>query len=154
MLKNYSKVLFSLIVGSIFVTGCATTRARQSAMPDPKAQVTQMQAELAAKDQQIQDLQYQLQNQEPLARKSSKFLNKNKKSSNNFGGATSSDVVQVSGVSLKSVQQALKKAGYDPGPADGKSGKKTISAIKQFQKRNNLKADGVIGTKTWALLKG
>lgn len=39
--------------------------------------------------------------------------------------------------------------------ADGSFGKETLSATKQFQRKNGLVPDGVIGPKTWAaLLKG
>lgn len=51
------------------------------------------------------------------------------------------------------VQTALHNAGYDIGPIDGKIGAKTKKAIQDFQKENNLTADGVVGKKTWAALK-
>ncbi|MDO9572309.1 MAG: peptidoglycan-binding domain-containing protein, partial [Candidatus Omnitrophota bacterium] len=47
----------------------------------------------------------------------------------------------------------LVNAGYYQGTIDGKIGRKTILAIKAFQKANNLSADGKIGKRTWALLK-
>jgi len=53
----------------------------------------------------------------------------------------------------KQIQKALKKAGYNPGPADGKIGKRTESAIRRFQKAKGLTADGVVGPKTWQKLK-
>ncbi len=53
----------------------------------------------------------------------------------------------------KQVQLALVNAGYYQGTIDGKIGRKTILAIKAFQKANNLSADGKIGKRTWALLK-
>ena len=36
---------------------------------------------------------------------------------------------------------------------DGKMGPKTKQAVKDFQKANNLKVDGVVGKKTWAKLE-
>jgi len=54
---------------------------------------------------------------------------------------------------IKQIQSALKKAGFDPGPIDGKIGKKTKKAIRQFQKANGLKADGIVGKLTWVKLK-
>jgi hypothetical protein len=39
---------------------------------------------------------------------------------------------------IRQVQQALAKAGYKPGPADGVSGPKTLAALKSFQQDNNL----------------
>ncbi len=52
------------------------------------------------------------------------------------------------------IQNALKNAGFDPGPIDGKLGKKTIAAITQFQISESLKADGILGSRTWERLKG
>lgn len=50
------------------------------------------------------------------------------------------------------IQTALKNAGYYTGRIDGKIGPLTKKAIEEFQKANNLKADGKVGLKTWALL--
>lgn len=54
---------------------------------------------------------------------------------------------------MKDIQQALKNAGYYSGKVDGIKGKGTRRAIKDFQKSNGLKADGVVGSKTWDLLR-
>lgn len=51
-------------------------------------------------------------------------------------------------INAKTIQQALKAAGYNPGPIDGKWGNKTQTAIKNFQKAKRLKPDGRIGYKT------
>jgi len=51
------------------------------------------------------------------------------------------------------IQAALKNAGYYTGAVDGKIGPMTKKAITEFQKANNLKADGKVGSKTWELLK-
>ena len=48
----------------------------------------------------------------------------------------------------KQIQKALKNAGYYDGNIDGKMGRKTRAAIKEFQKSNDLKADGVVGKNT------
>ena len=52
------------------------------------------------------------------------------------------------------IQKALKKAGFDPGPIDGVRGRKTIRAIKEFQRKNRLTVDGIVGPKTAAKLMG
>ena len=57
------------------------------------------------------------------------------------------------GPSVKEIQTALKNAGYYQGAVDGKIGRKSRQAIREFQKANNLSADGVVGKKTWAVLK-
>jgi peptidoglycan hydrolase-like protein with peptidoglycan-binding domain len=53
----------------------------------------------------------------------------------------------------RQIQAALKNSGYYQGVIDGKLGKKTRQAIKDFQKANNLSVDGKVGKKTWAALK-
>ena len=50
------------------------------------------------------------------------------------------------------IQTALKKAGYDPGPLDGIKGRRTIAAIKAFQRDTGLAVDGVAGVNTMAAL--
>ena len=54
--------------------------------------------------------------------------------------------------SAKEIQLALKNAGLYAGLIDGKIGPMTKKAIEEFQKANNLKADGKVGLKTWAAL--
>ena len=134
----------SLAVISVVLvaTGCATTRPKPAA-PDANAQITAMQTQLQAKDQEIQDLRYQLDSRQQSL-------------SNNFSSGGSSDkknMLRAAGVTPIELQKALLRAGYDPGPVDGRLGKKTRSAVKAFQKKNGLTADGVVGEKTWATLK-
>lgn len=50
------------------------------------------------------------------------------------------------------IQTALRKAGYDPGPVDGKIGDRTKQALQKFQKDNGLEPDGVAGPRTRAKL--
>ena len=53
----------------------------------------------------------------------------------------------------RQIQFALKKAGLYKGVIDGKIGPQTRRAIKEFQKARGLKADGVVGQKTWEELR-
>lgn len=48
----------------------------------------------------------------------------------------------------RQIEKALRKSGFHPGLADGIFTKKTIKAIKAFQKSNRLKSDGLIGNNT------
>jgi outer membrane murein-binding lipoprotein Lpp len=52
----------------------------------------------------------------------------------------------------KEIQTTLKDAGYYSGNIDGKLGKNTKKAIKEFQKANGLKVDGVAGDATMSML--
>ena len=53
----------------------------------------------------------------------------------------------------KDIQTALKAAGFYTGSIDGKMGPKTKKAVAEFQKAKGLKADGRVGSKTWAELE-
>ena len=43
---------------------------------------------------------------------------------------------------LASIQRRLAELGYDPGPADGRAGPRTRTAIQAFQRARGLSADG------------
>lgn len=61
------------------------------------------------------------------------------------GGASQDELVHM-------LQQALRAAGYDPGAEDGAFGPNTEAAVKNFQERLNIPADGVVGKQTWDAL--
>ena|SRR3989338_1123109 len=142
MSKTHLQVSFLFLLGAVLVSGCATTRAKHDATANLQNQVTDLQSQLQAKDQEIQDLQARLESYERAL-----------PSTSGYPKGISSSSIKVPGVSVKDVQQALLRAGFDPGPADGRMGKKTRAAVKEFQRRNNLNADGIVGEKTWSLLK-
>ena len=52
------------------------------------------------------------------------------------------------------VQQALARLGLKPGPLDGIWGRQTAAALREFQSRNGLEPDGVLGPVTIAALSG
>jgi len=60
----------------------------------------------------------------------------------------------ASGTAVKELQQALARAGFNPGSVDGEFGPATERAVKAFQSANGLTADGVVGPKTRAALSG
>lgn len=51
-------------------------------------------------------------------------------------------------------QDALRRAGFDPGTSDGINGPRTTAAIKAFQQARGLVPDGIVGPKTTAALQG
>ncbi len=58
-----------------------------------------------------------------------------------------------SGETVKKVQKLLKNLGYYTGSIDGDYGNGTKTAVKNFQKRNGLTANGTVNSKTLAKLK-
>jgi len=56
------------------------------------------------------------------------------------------------GDGVKQIQTALKAAGYKV-TVDGDFGNQTDAAVRQFQKKNNLKVDGIVGKITWSKLQ-
>ncbi len=62
------------------------------------------------------------------------------------------------GEQVKALQRMLHDMGYELGfnkPVDGDFGSKTETAVKLYQGKNKLEADGIVGEKTWnKLLKG
>ncbi len=57
-----------------------------------------------------------------------------------------------SGEEVKQIQTKLKSWGYYNGSVDGVFGSKTYEAVKSFQRKNGLTADGIVGSKTLAAL--
>lgn len=56
------------------------------------------------------------------------------------------------GNEVTQIQTKLKRWGYYKGSVDGIYGSKTVSAVKSFQRKNGLTADGIAGTKTLAAM--
>ena len=52
------------------------------------------------------------------------------------------------GEEVRQIQTKLKRWGYYSGNVDGIYGSGTLAAVKNFQKKNGLKVDGIAGTKT------
>ena len=58
----------------------------------------------------------------------------------------------ASGGEVKELQRRLKQWGYYNGAVDGIYGKGTVEAVKKFQKKNGLTADGIAGLETFKAL--
>lgn len=61
-----------------------------------------------------------------------------------YWGSSGSDVTKV--------QAQLNRWGYYTGPLDGYYSGKTAKAVREFQRKNGLVVDGVVGPQTWAAL--
>ena len=109
----------------IFLFGCVT--ARHKSKIDLEERLRELEEEIRIRDEQITVLEKEL-----LARRD---YQKPKHP-----------------ITTKNIQRALQNAGFYKGPIDGVIGPKTKEAIKEFQKANGLKADGVVGKRTWSKL--
>ena len=58
----------------------------------------------------------------------------------------------ASGGEVKELQRRLKEWGYYNGAVDGIYGKATVEAVKKFQRKNGLTADGIAGRSTFEAL--
>jgi peptidoglycan hydrolase-like protein with peptidoglycan-binding domain len=151
--------LLSIFILVIAFSGCATTKMKTQ-NEQIESRVTDLEKNLQAKDAQIVDLQYQVKDL------SSKIDASKPSESDQVAKESTVQVepVKISGVSdnlqiirvkasPEKIQRALKSAGVYTGPMDGKIGSGTKAAIIEFQKSHGLKADGVLGKKTWEELK-
>ena len=73
--------------------------------------------------------------------------------------SASSPIVQTAvlrqgskGGEVKEVQRRLKQWGYYSGAVDGVYGPQTVEAVKRFQRKNGLTADGIAGRATYVAL--
>lgn len=135
-----------LLVG--ILAGCSATR-ESSNVSLLEAKVANMERAMAARDQQIEELRSELDRLTGFSQRSS--------ASSSVGRGSVSDIkdkgiIRVS-ASPQDVQMALQKAGYYNGEVDGKIGRQTTEAIKQFQKDHELKVDGIVGRGTWAQME-
>lgn len=58
------------------------------------------------------------------------------------------------GKSVSALQILLTEKGYGSFVVDGNFGDKTLNAVKNFQEKSGIGADGIVGVKTWSKLLG
>lgn len=143
MLKKLLLPAVFLLVISGYASGCASTQRANKDMQiqQLREQVETLKYELSQKNEEAVGLDEEMRSVPPKKHVSGK----------NQGGAEYR--FDGSRASTKRIQNALKNAGFYKGPIDGKIGKGTKKAIKEFQKANKLKPDGVIGKETILTLK-
>lgn len=135
-----SAAFFVVAIFMFLSCGCATARKKESMdVQDLKNQIAVLEAEVKSKDNEIESLRSALSGAE---------VTKGRK-------ASAKKVIGElkSRPKTRQIQIALSNAGYNPGPIDGKMGRLTRNAVKEFQSANGLAADGKVGRRTWALLK-
>ncbi|MCX5668616.1 MAG: peptidoglycan-binding domain-containing protein [Candidatus Omnitrophica bacterium] len=125
------------VMGIFVLNGCATMNKNDELLNQGlRNKISALETQLKEKDDEINSLK-----ETPV--KSSEDVNAN---ISKVGEANQQ-------IDSKQIQTALKNAGYYQGAVDGKMGKKTRKAVREFQKANNLPADGRVGKNTWLVLK-
>ena len=125
------------------IGGCATGKKQGDLEAQGfKNQVSLLEAQLQAKDEEVNSLR------EQLAR-----IQQGSEAAMGETGRKRVIPEVKEHPSIRQIQSALTNAGYDPGSVDGKMGRKTKDAIRAFQRANNLPVDGKVGKKTWQALK-
>jgi len=154
--------LLSILVLAIALSGCASSQLKTQ-NEQLEGRVTDLEKNQQAKDAEIVDLQYQVKDlsskvdtgksaDAEQAAPVTQDTTDQALTSKEPQEADISQVIRVK-VSPEKIQRALKSAGVYTGPVDGKIGAGTKEAIIEFQKSHGLKADGVLGKKTWEALR-
>ncbi|RKY31555.1 MAG: hypothetical protein DRP74_04645 [Candidatus Omnitrophota bacterium] len=140
----FSKIVvcISVLVLAAGLSGCATMgKQKDTQIQGLKNRIAVLEEQLQLKDEEIENLSQEVASLEKQAIVEAKPVVQQapKKAS------------QTS--KTKQIQIALTNAGYNPGPIDGKMGKRTRQAIRDFQRDHNFTVDGKVGKETWGLMK-
>ncbi len=147
---------FLVIPAVLLVTGCSTVSGKRLNSLETKVST------LEAKVDSVEQRQSAIEGQTGESRESVGYL-KGKVDSRGpstvvvTGAQGNEGYLYKSGrksLTHKDIQLALKNAGFYNGHIDGKMGKSTKKAIREFQKANGLKVDGIIGKETKERLAG
>ncbi|MFA5145295.1 MAG: peptidoglycan-binding domain-containing protein [Candidatus Omnitrophota bacterium] len=145
MLKKacvFSLAFFTLVL----LSGCATGRKQKDLeIQGLRNQVLVLESQVQSKDEEINNLK------ESLARAAAE-KETSQVSAKQSGKRKAAGEIK-SRPKARQIQSALKNAGYDPGHVDGRMGKQTRDAVKEFQRANNLPVTGKVNKGTWALLR-
>lgn len=154
--------VFSFLL-SISFSGCTTMNQSSGQSKLLQQRVVELERELARKDQELANLRYDSGNYE-VGTSNFQEIVFDEKLLKEF---EESDPVKITKSSKQecsssdkyvkktsyNIQRALKYAGCYSGRIDGKIGKYTKRAIRNFQRQKGLKVDGIVGKRTWSALK-
>jgi murein L,D-transpeptidase YcbB/YkuD len=151
--------LFVIVIGLVALAGCATTQQKVEPINQVQNQVVDLQQRMEEQEKALVDLKYEVKEasgkssvKDQMVVETAAPARSERKISAPVASGEGEVVLKVA-VAASEVQKALKGAGLYEGKIDGKLGPRTKAAVVEFQKKHNLRADGVIGQKTWAELK-
>ncbi|MEW6170555.1 MAG: peptidoglycan-binding domain-containing protein, partial [Candidatus Omnitrophota bacterium] len=138
-----------IIILSFFVFGCSKKTEQVTQIPGSEEMSSEMEMETTSIQGTVVTQPIETLAEPVTENKATKTTKEVVKAQNTTPAATLGFVKPLT----KDVQLALQNAGFYKGVVDGKTGPQTKSAIKEFQAKNGLKADGKIGPLTWEKLK-
>jgi peptidoglycan hydrolase-like protein with peptidoglycan-binding domain len=136
-----------LLIGTIVLSGCSTVPKKV------KEEVQTLQGRVDTLESRVEGVEGRQAELEKAASDQSQDLEEIKLKAQrvrlNMSPKAKSGVPRTE---TMEIQTCLKSAGFYHGAIDGVKGRATKKAIRAFQKANGLRADGVVGPKTWELL--
>lgn len=142
---THQRMLWVGIAAVSVMSGCATARGPQLNGQELQGRVLHLETLAEQRDQELAQLRGELE-AEREARESLEQHLTGAPSARPAGAAPGA-------MTVREVQLALQRAGFDPGPIDGKMGRRTREALRQFQQAQGLLVDGRIGPQTISRLK-
>jgi murein L,D-transpeptidase YcbB/YkuD len=131
-----AKRMLVLVTAILFLGGCATVNksTKDTQVKRLEAENSELKIQLQQKDNMISSLQEELDSKQAVPH-------------------YKQEVYEAARLTKRNIQLALQKAGFYKGSIDGALGPTSKKAIRDFQKANGLKADGVVGKATWQKLR-
>lgn len=132
------KIAIALLATTVIGTSAFAASSDMRRQQQPKAQETQQQSSGNA----------QTQNESQRSAKSQQGVSP--QATRSAANDRPISTQNLSRREIRQVQQALDKDGFHAGPADGRWGPETRSAIRQFQQSKDIRADGRLNRQTMA----
>ena len=147
------------MISLVFLSGCVTTskyktdiERLQSRIDELQAAVKQQDGDKVALKEAQQQLEDALKKQAQINDALRQDVDATKKKLASLNRRKPEDKTELKMPNAKEIQTSLKNAGFYAGELDGVIGPATKEAVRKFQEANQLTPDGVVGSKTWALL--
>lgn len=164
MQKLFSVSFFSLFVGLLLMSGCASSNRGTNSNAAMNAQMGVLADEVTRLDMALQETRAQLQQEQARVAELQGRIGGGAAASAPQSQAAYAPVSSepFSGIyrtpsgfeiPAASIQKALKGSGHYQGTVDGKIGPDTREAVRNFQRDNGLTPDGIVGKTTWNNLK-
>jgi murein L,D-transpeptidase YcbB/YkuD len=145
MMNRYASFVTAVIVLCV-ISGCGTVPKQF------KAEVSDIKSRVDTLETRVEGVEAKTSDVERMSSEQARAIEDMK----SRGAVTNVGIKYRSGGKskerTKDIQTCLKNAGFYSGKIDGIKGRQTRKAITEFQSANGLKADGVVGPKTWDAL--